>query len=107
VTQAVTSRVIVGLLWLTIVIVVAGAWNSGASRALRASAPPGTRTSLMLDDAMYSDASGAGAAAERRVDLYGNEVEEAVSDYGIDIRGGIYERHSPDTEVTQLAAPSM
>jgi hypothetical protein len=101
VTRAVTGRVIVGLLWLTILIVVAGAWNRTSSP--RFDTPPlGT---LVLDDAMYSDVLGEGAAVEPRIDLYGNEVEEAVGDYRIDVRGDIYERHSPDTEVTQLGAP--
>jgi len=97
VTRAVTRRVIVGLLWLTILIVVAGSWSAGAARPYDASAPLAT----------YSDAFGAGAAAPPRVDLYGNEVEEAVGDYRIDGRGDIFERHSPDTEVTQLGAPSL
>jgi hypothetical protein len=61
----------------------------------------------MLEDTSYSEAFGADAASKPRVDLYGNEVEEAVGDYRIDIRGDIYERHSPDTEVTQLGAPRM
>ena len=61
----------------------------------------------MLDDARYSEGFGADAAAEPRRDLYGNEIEDAVGDYRIDRRGDIYERHSPDTEVTQLAAPSL
>lgn len=106
-TQAVTGRVIVGLLWLTLLMVVAGAWNAGASRPEDASAPPGARTIPVLGGALYSDAFGADAAGEPRIDLYGNEVEDAVGDYRIDVRGDIYERHSPDTEVTQLASPRM
>ena len=41
-----------------------------------------------------------------RVDLYGNEVEEAVGDYREDSRGHTYERHSPATELTRLGPPS-
>jgi hypothetical protein len=107
-TQVMTGRVIVGLLWLTIVIAAAGGWNAGVSRPyVHLLAPHGTGTTQVLDDATYSDVSGADAAAEPRVDLYGNEIEEAVGDYRIDVRGDIYERHSPETEVTQLAAPSL
>jgi hypothetical protein len=108
VTQPMTGRVIVGLVWLTILIAVAGGWNAGGTRHhVRVFAPPGTRTAPVLDDATYSEVFSAGAASPPRVDLYGNEVEDAIGDYRIDVRGDIYERHSPDTEVTQLAAPSL
>jgi hypothetical protein len=40
-----------------------------------------------------------------RFDLFGNEIEEAVADYRVDQRGGIYERHSPDTAVPKLGLP--
>ena len=43
---------------------------------------------------------------EERVDLRGNDVENAVEDYRIDLGGTIYERHSPETMVAKLAAPS-
>ena len=101
-----TGRVIVGLSWLTILMGVAGGWTGGESRRyVHMLAPSSTGTAPMLEDTSYSEAFAADAASEPRVDLYGNEVEEAVGDYRIDVRGDVYERHSPDTEVTQLAAP--
>jgi len=39
------------------------------------------------------------------VDVFGNEVDEAVCDYRVDVRGDLYERHSPDTEVPKLKPP--
>ncbi len=106
--QSVTGRVIVGLLWLTILVVAAAAWSAGASRSRAQAPPPSTRTSPVLDDAANAGAVfGGDAAAEPLYDLYGNAIEEAVGDYRVDFRGATYERHSPDTEVTQLAAPSM
>ena len=103
-----TGRVIVGLLWLTILMVVVGGWTAGGSRhAAHIAGPSGARTAPVRDDTRYSIALGEDAGSPPRVDLYGNEVEDAVSDYRIDPRGDIYERHSPETEVTQLAAPSM
>jgi hypothetical protein len=106
-TRAMTGRVIVGLLCLTILIGVAEGWNARTSRhRLFVFAPASAGTAPGLDASAYSDVSGAGAAVQPRVDLYGNEVEDAVGDYRIDVRGDLYERHSPDTEVTQLAAPS-
>jgi hypothetical protein len=61
----------------------------------------------MPADATDSDAIAPDAASPPRVDLYGNEIDNAVGDYRIDNRGDLYERHSPGTEVTQLAAPSL
>jgi hypothetical protein len=39
------------------------------------------------------------------VDLYGNEVTAAVAQYKLDGRGALYELHSPETELPQLAPP--
>ena len=46
------------------------------------------------------DADGGGA-----VDLYGNEVTDAIATYSIDPAGGLYELHSPQTELPRLASP--
>lgn len=45
------------------------------------------------------------AAPEPAVDLYGNEVTDAVAKYRLDSRGALYEEHSPQTEVPRLKAP--
>jgi hypothetical protein len=45
--------------------------------------------------------------AAPHVDLYGNEIEDALGDYRIDPRGDVYESHSPDTEVTHLSPPTI
>jgi len=39
------------------------------------------------------------------VDLYGNEVTDAVAKYQLDATGSVYELHSPETEVPKLAPP--
>jgi hypothetical protein len=39
------------------------------------------------------------------VDVYGNEVTEAVATYKLDSSGAIYEEHSPQTEVPRLGSP--
>ncbi len=88
---------------MTVLLVATGGWNA-VSRS-----PDGPRGSVIrrgLDATVDLDALDAGAAAAPRIDLYGNEVETAIGDYRIDVRGDLYERHSPETEVTQLAAPS-
>jgi hypothetical protein len=38
-----------------------------------------------------------------RLDRYGNEIETAIGDYRVDPLGDMYERHSPDTALPQLA----
>jgi hypothetical protein len=40
------------------------------------------------------------------VDVYGNEIEEAVGEYRVDGTGDLYETHAPDTEVTRLGPPT-
>ena len=44
----------------------------------------------------------AGVRSGPRLDIYGNQVFEAVGDYRVDPRGEIYERHAPDTAVLRL-----
>jgi hypothetical protein len=39
------------------------------------------------------------------VDLYGNEVSDAVAKYSLDPGGSLYEEHSPQTELPRLASP--
>lgn len=40
-----------------------------------------------------------------QLDVYGNEIEDAITDYRIDTGGVVYERHAPDTEVPRLGPP--
>ena len=42
-----------------------------------------------------------------RVDLNGNEIDDAVSDYRLDGRGEMYELHAPDTALLHLSAPEL
>jgi hypothetical protein len=39
------------------------------------------------------------------VDLYGNEVTDAVATYTFDRAGSLYELHSPQTELPRLGIP--
>jgi hypothetical protein len=39
------------------------------------------------------------------VDLYGNEVSDAIATYSLDPAGSLYELHSPQTELPRLASP--
>jgi len=46
-----------------------------------------------------------GGDAEGGVDLYGNEITDAVAEYKLDATGSLYELHSPQTELPHLASP--
>jgi hypothetical protein len=39
------------------------------------------------------------------VDLYGNEVSDAIATYSLDPAGSLYELHSPQTELPRLGEP--
>ena len=43
--------------------------------------------------------------AAARVDLYGNEIEAAITEYHIDLRGELYERHAPQTALPEPKRP--
>jgi hypothetical protein len=111
--QSKTGRVIVGFLWLAILIIVASAWSAGArSGAAKARVPPRNIVAAkpIVDNGRAASIPLPGLQEEspdRRVDLYGNDVEVAVSDYRVDLYGVMYERHSPETELPRLAAPAM
>ena len=44
-------------------------------------------------------------AVDGSVDLYGNEVIDAVATYSLDPAGSLYELHSPQTELPRLGSP--
>ena len=45
------------------------------------------------------------ATSQPLVDLYGNPIDRAMSDYRVDGRGDMYERHAPDTALLKLGSP--
>ena len=68
---------------------------------------PRVDTTSVLDDAVKYGTMHDDDWADPRVDLNGNEIDNAVGDYRVDPRGEMYERHAPDTALTHLGAPSM
>ena len=68
---------------------------------------PTSSFQVVAPTAGLSDLDFAQMPAEPRVDVYGNEIEDAIGDYRIDPRGDVYESHSPDTEVSRLNAPTI
>lgn len=43
--------------------------------------------------------------AQSETDLYGNSVDEAVAEYGLDAAGSLYELHAPQVELPRLGSP--
>lgn len=44
-------------------------------------------------------------ADQVETDLYGNEVSDAVAEYGLDATGSLYEMHAPQVELPRLPSP--
>jgi hypothetical protein len=55
---------------------------------------------LSADDSPSTDEDGS-----TDVDLYGNQVSDAVAKYKLDSTGSLYELHSPQTELPRLPSP--
>lgn len=93
------TRVVIGAM------VIAAGIVGREYRAAGATAP--TVTSRVLTTPAVSDTvtPSRGTIDTPRIDLYGNEVDDAVGDYRVDGTGDLYETHSPDTEVTRLGVP--
>lgn len=66
----------------------------------------GVIASLQLMDGRFNrTVSREPTSTEPRMDLYGNEISNAVGDYRVDRRGNLYERHAPDTAVLKVGPP--
>jgi hypothetical protein len=63
-------------------------------------------TSSAAADPGRPDVEAPAPATFSRLDIYGNEVDAAVSDYRIDPHGDLYESHAPDTALLKLSSPS-
>ena len=42
---------------------------------------------------------------DEEIDLYGNDVSDAVAKYQLDSDGSLYELHSPETQLPHLGSP--
>ena len=99
-------RLAIGVLWVLSFLIGRGVWYSAA--AVPASSSAFAERTTAVSDGMGGGLSLKGNESEPpRIDLFGNEIETAVAEYHFDRRGGIYERHSPDTAVQKLGSPVM
>ncbi len=100
-------RLGIGLLWVLSWLGGLGVWDSATTS--RFTATPAEITAQSVSPAGESFSSPSAElddSIEPQLDLLGNEVEDALADYRIDLGGGIYERHSPETAVPRLGSPS-
>ena len=64
-----------------------------------------TSSSPQVEAVDVAPAAHARGGSDGTVDLYGNEVIDAVATYSLDPAGSLYELHSPQTELPRLASP--
>lgn len=101
------QRLWFALIVMTILFAAASIWTQHSSaRQLEAIAVPGSRTTSVIDSVGALPAYDEDWA-DPRVDLNGNEIDDAVSDYRVDRGGEMYERHAPDTALLRLSAPQL
>ena len=96
------------LIVLTILFAAASIWTQqSTARQLEAIAVPSSRSTSVIDSVTRALPAHNDDWADPRVDLNGNEIDDAVSDYRVDRRGEMYERHAPDTALLRLSAPRL
>jgi hypothetical protein len=97
-------RLAIGLIWALSLLLGRGMWQSAAS--LPANSAVAIHDTTAVSDGVAGESTSVGNDHERpQVDLFGNEIETAIADYRFDRRGGVYERHSPETAVPRLGSP--
>ena len=68
--------------------------------------PAGVATDrVLVADNERADEADHEDAVDGFVDMYGNEVTDAIATYTFDRRGSLYELHSPQTELPRLGIP--
>jgi len=107
---------LVTLVTLLSIIFPARAWMRCAPRTERVAPLPARPSSTVMGLSVSEQSSGESAEDERTapwterdeedaVDLYGNDVSDAVATYKLDSDGSLYELHSPRTELPRLSSP--
>jgi hypothetical protein len=105
-------RVFLAALWLTTLLAGShiGA-NYAASQPITGVARSHVDTTSFLDGGRADTIPGEEGVPEdwpaSRVDLNGNEIDDAVGDYRVDLRGEMYEGHAPETALPHLGAPRL
>jgi hypothetical protein len=102
------ERVWAAVLGIAVLFIVSTVWTQPpATHRLPAVSVPAAHTTAVVDNTPLVLPTRDDDWAEPRVDLNGNEIDDAVSDYRVDRRGELYERHAPDTALLHLSAPRL
>ncbi len=97
----------VGVLWLCSLLGGSAAYGSRPASPIAAtSAELTARPASEAGEVTGVPPMESSNSPEPRVDLLGNEIEDAVADYRVDLGGDVYERHSPETALLRLGSPS-
>jgi hypothetical protein len=106
-------RALVAFLWFATLSTGSYMWTKHATPDSTdvVVAHPGADTTSVLDETVKSTLKSDGAwhddLAAPRMDLNGNEIDDAVGDYRVDGRGELYERHAPDTALPHLGSAQL
>jgi hypothetical protein len=102
------QRLWFALIVMTILFAVANIWTQQSfARQLEAIVPGPRTTTSVIDSVTRALPTRDDDWADPRIDLNGNEIDDAVSDYRVDRGGEMYERHAPDTALLRLSAPQL
>lgn len=97
----------IGVIWLCSLIAWQQVWVASVTSSIAANSAEITAQSPCTPHGeMSAPPMEARDSSDPRVDLLGNEIENAVADYRIDRGGDVYERHSPETAVPRLGSPT-
>ena len=105
-------RALVAFLWFAILSTGSYMWTKHATPdPIDIVADPGVDTTSVLDETakstVKSDRTWHDDWVAPRIDLNGNEINDAVGDYRVDGRGELYERHAPDTALPHLGSAHL
>lgn len=102
------ERVWAAILAMAVLAAVSNVWTKHPQTRQQFSiAQPPPATTSVIDSKARELPTSEDGWAEPRLDVNGNEIDEAVGDYRIDSRGEMYERHAPDTALLRLSAPRL
>ena len=94
-------RLLIGVMWVLAAVAGHEMWTAPVTAVQRAA-----NTSISMP--MVQEVTDTGERyAQPQVDVYGNEIDEALGDYRVDPRGEMFERHSPDTALLKLGPPGV
>jgi hypothetical protein len=97
----------IGVLWLCSMVGGLRVLNAGVASAFTSnSAEITAQSGSTAGDVFRAPSVEDGDSSDPRIDVLGNEIENAVADYRVDLGGDVYERHSPETAVPRLGSPT-